>query len=96
MHISASSHTIQRYWATVGAVVRSRRFLLALLASQYVLVQLITAPLYGDAPRNLHWGILTAERPSFLFGDTDPYAFVKGFAPDPPSLAPQGMYRNMV
>jgi hypothetical protein len=57
-------------------------------------VQLLTSPLYGDAPRNLHWGLLTAEQPRFLLGAVDPYERVKGFAPDPASLAPRGLYRN--
>src|SRR5918912_1123298 len=78
----------------LAALLRSPAFLLALLAGQYLVVQLLTSPLYGDAPRNLHWGVLTAEQPRFLLDAVDPYERVKGFAPDPPSLAPRGLYRN--
>lgn len=52
---------------------------LLLLASQYLLVNLFTAPLFGDAPRNLHWGRLVAEQPDFLIGSHDSYHRVNGF-----------------
>jgi hypothetical protein len=78
--------------AKLWQFVSSHRFLIPLLAFQFVLVQIITGPLYGDAPRNLHWGILTSDMPSFLLGSADYLAFNKGFEPDPPSLAPRGLY----
>jgi hypothetical protein len=68
--------------------------LLALLASQFVLVQLVSGPQYGDAPRNLHWGLLTAENPAFLFGTPDLNERIKGFAPEPETLAPRGLFRG--
>jgi hypothetical protein len=74
--------------------VRSHIFLLALLAGQFALTQLITGPQYGDAPRNLHWGVLTAENPAFLLGEPDTYERIKGFPPEPESLAPRGLYRS--
>ncbi len=67
--------------------------MLALLAGQFALVQLLTGPQYGDAPRNMHWGILTVENPAFLLGAPDTYERIKGFPPDPPSLAPLALYR---
>jgi hypothetical protein len=75
-------------------IARHPWFILSLLAGQFVLWSLLTVPLYGDSPRNLHWGLLTAENPGFLTGDVDPYERIKGFAPDPPELAPRGLYRN--
>jgi hypothetical protein len=53
--------------------------LLALLAGQFALVQLATGAQYGDAPRNLHWGILTWEQPAFLAGAPDTYQLIEGF-----------------
>lgn len=81
-------------WVRVLVFLRSPLVILVALAGQYVVVQLLTGPLYGDAPRNLHWGILTAEQPRFLFDMSDPYERIKGFPPDPTSLAPLGLYRN--
>lgn len=78
----------------LATLLCSPALLLALLAGQYLLVQLLTAPIYGDAPRNLHWGLLTAEQPRFLLDAVDPYERIKGFPPDPQSLAPLGLYRN--
>jgi Dolichyl-phosphate-mannose-protein mannosyltransferase len=71
---------------------RSRWLLLALIALQFALVNLATAPLFGDAARNLHWGLITAENPQFLFGAPDTYERIKGFPPDPPSLAEHQLY----
>ncbi len=83
-----------RAWrAQVVAVFRSHTFLLLLLAGQYALVQALTGIQYGDAPRNLHWGILTTENPAFLLGAPDTYERIKGFPPDPPSLAPLALHR---
>ncbi len=67
--------------------------LLCLLASQFIIVQLLTAPLFGDAPRNLHWGILATENPAFLAGAPDMYERIKGFAPDPASLAQRDLWK---
>src|SRR5690242_17398212 len=93
-HPFTQAATAARPGARILALLRSRAFLLALLASQYLIVQLATGPLYGDAPRNLHWGLLTAEQPGFLLGAPDPYERIKGFQPTPESLAPLGLYRN--
>jgi len=93
---SQSQHynaTNQRWWR-LTALLRSHGVLLALLAGQYVIVQLLTGTLYGDAPRNLHWGLLTAEQPRFLLGAPDLYERIKGFRPDPEALAPLGLYRG--
>ena len=68
--------------------------LLALLAGQFIIVQLLTAPLFGDAPRNLHWGILTAENPAFLAGAPDMYERIKGFPPASPGLAERDLWKN--
>ncbi len=68
--------------------------MLWILAAQYALVQLATGAMYGDAPRNLHWGLLTAEQPRFLIGQPDPYQRVLGFAPPAPEFAPRGLYNT--
>jgi hypothetical protein len=67
-----------------------RWFWLILLAGQFSLLQLWTGVQYGDAPRNLHWALLTVENPGFLSGAPDPYDRIDGFVPDPPELAPGG------
>lgn len=78
----------------LSRAVRRPWLLLVLLAGQFVLWSLLTLPLYGDSPRNLHWGLLTAERPDFLTGAVDPYERIKGFQPDPPELSTRQLYRN--
>jgi hypothetical protein len=74
--------------------MRTGTLLLALLAAQYLAWSLLTTPLYGDSPRNLHWGLLTAEQPRFLLGAPDASERIKGFPPEPPELASRGLYRN--
>lgn len=68
--------------------------LLALLAGHFALVQLATGLQYGDAPRNLHWGLLTWERAAFLRGAPDTYERIKGFPPHPPELGPRELWRG--
>ncbi len=68
--------------------------LLALLAGHFVVVQALTGVQFGDAPRNLHWGLLTWEQPGFLRGAVDSYERIKGFPPDPAELGPQGLWAN--
>jgi hypothetical protein len=68
--------------------------LLALLAAQFALVQLITGVQFGDAPRNMHWGLLTFEQPGFLTGVVDTSERIKGFRPDPESLGPFRLWDN--
>lgn len=72
-------------------ILAAAPLLLALLAGHFTLVQLLTGVQYGDATRNLHWGLLTIERPGFLLGEPDTYERIKGFPPSPPELAPQGL-----
>lgn len=80
-----------------AAMVRPRRLpalaplLLVLLAGHFALLQLLTGVQYGDATRNLHWGLLTLEQPGFLLGAPDTYERVKGFMPTPSELAPMGL-----
>lgn len=61
-----------------------------LFALHFPLLQLLSGVQYGDAPRNLHWGLYLNEAPGFLFQTGDRYDHIKGFVPDPPSLAPEG------
>lgn len=68
--------------------------LLALLMLQFALVQLLTGVQFGDAPRNLHWGLLTAENPRFLIDGLDQYERIKGFPPDPTTLGSRGLWAN--
>lgn len=68
--------------------------LLALLAGHFVIVQGLTGVQFGDAPRNLHWGLLTWEQPGFLRGAVDSYERIKGFPPDPAELGPQRLWAN--
>ncbi|NCC32832.1 MAG: hypothetical protein EOM24_12545, partial [Chloroflexia bacterium] len=68
--------------------------LLALLMAHFAVVQLATAVQAGDAPRNLHWGLLTFENPRFLIGDVDSYERIKGFPPDPAELGPNRYWDN--
>ena len=82
-----------RTWQ-IATILRSHTFLVALLALQFALVNLATGPLFGDAARNLHWGLLTAEHPRFLLGDLDTFERIKGFPPDPPALAELQLYEN--
>lgn len=91
---SSASNTILHPWyVRIRAIIGSHAVILALLAGQFALVQLLTGSQYGDAPRNMHWGILIVENPAFLFGAPDTYERIKGFPPDPPSLAPLALYR---
>jgi hypothetical protein len=83
------SHRLHNF----GVLLRSRWVVLALLAGQFALVQLLSGPQYGDAPRNLHWGVLTAENPAFLFGAPDLHERIKGFPPEPETLAPRRLFR---
>jgi hypothetical protein len=71
-------------------ILTSRWFWLLLLSGQFVLLQLWSGVQYGDAPRNLHWALLTVENPKFLLDAPDPYSRIDGFVPDPPELAPRG------
>ena len=68
--------------------------LLAALAGQFALVQLATGVQFGDAPRNLHWGLLVWEQPGFLVGGLDSYERIKGFPPVPDDLAPRRLWAN--
>lgn len=68
--------------------------LLALLAGHFVVVQLLTGAQFLDAPRNMHWGLLTWEQPGFLLALPDTYERIKGFPPDPPQLGPMGLWRH--
>ncbi|GAB4438380.1 MAG: hypothetical protein OHK0015_31940 [Chloroflexi bacterium OHK40] len=68
--------------------------LLTLLAGHFALVQLLTGVQFGDAPRNLHWGLLTWEQPAFLIGATDGYERIKGFPPEPPELGPRRLWER--
>jgi hypothetical protein len=52
---------------------------LALLAGQYVLLQLATGTEYLDAARNMQWGKYTVEQPRFLLGAENVYDRVNGF-----------------
>lgn len=90
-HLVTEAHAVhlqpyQLRWATL--------VLLLLLTSHFVLVQLVTGMQYGDAPRNLHWGLLTWEEPTFLINTPDTFERNKGFVPDPPELAPRGRVGN--
>lgn len=91
---SRASNTLLHSWnVRIRAIIGSHAVILALLAGQFALVQVLTGPQYGDAPRNMHWGLLIVEDPAFLFGAPDTYERIKGFPPDPPSLAPLALYR---
>lgn len=74
---------------------RSHTLLLALLAGQYLIWSVLTLPLVGDSPRNLHWGVLITEQPGFLLDTPDPYPFIKGFPPDPPELSARQLYTGV-
>ncbi len=76
------------------AILRSPLLLLGLLAAQFAIAQLLTGVQFGDAPRNLHWGLLTFEQPGFLTGDTDTSERIKGFPPEPESLGPNRLWNN--
>lgn len=86
---------LPRLRVAVGHALTSGILLLVLVVHLPVMA-LLTRPLYGDAPRNLHWGILTAEAPQFLWDQPDPYERIKGFAPSPENLAPRGLYARVV
>jgi hypothetical protein len=80
---------------TLNAYFRSWQFwVVLLLASQYLLFQLIWPVEYGDAPRNLHWGIYITEQPRFLLEAEDIYDRTYGFPPEDPTLAPMQMARD--
>jgi hypothetical protein len=68
-----------------------RLWVLVPLALQFALLQLLTGVEYWDAPRNLHWGLYVLEQPRFLLNAEDIYDRIKGFPPEPPSLAPAGL-----
>ena len=74
--------------------LRSHSVWLTILAAQFIVWQMILGVQYGDAARNLHWGMVVADNPRFLNGDRDPYEMVTGFVPDPPALAPAGGART--
>ncbi|MFQ3663759.1 MAG: glycosyl transferase [Chloroflexaceae bacterium] len=91
--------SIRRFTHTWSASLAWRRsallpILLALLAGHFILVQLLTGAQFLDAPRNLHWGLLTWEQPAFLLDGLDIYERIKGFPPDPPELGPLGLWKN--
>ncbi|MFV9507907.1 MAG: glycosyl transferase [Oscillochloridaceae bacterium umkhey_bin13] len=67
---------------------------LIVLAGHFLVVQYLTGVQFGDAPRNLHWGILIWDNPAFLVGAPDTYERIKGFAPDPESLSEHGLWAN--
>lgn len=91
-----SVHQSTRAWSTLRARWRGAvlPLLLALLAGHFVVVQLLTGAQFLDAPRNMHWGLLTWEQPGFLLGLPDTYERIKGFPPDPPWLGPMGLWRH--
>lgn len=90
--IESLSERLSMVQPTILKVLLTSRWLwLILLTGQFALVQALTGVQYGDASRNLHWGMLTAENPGFLLGAADPYGRTKGFVPDPPELAPLGL-----
>lgn len=73
---------------------QSHAFILTLFAVQYLVWQLLTMPLPGDSPRNLHWGLLTAEQPGFLLNTPDTYERIKGFPPHSEALSVRRLYAN--
>lgn len=76
------------------AILRSPMLLLGLLAAQFAIAQLLTGVQFGDAPRNMHWGLLTFEQPGYLFGEVDISERIKGFPPTPESLGPNELWRS--
>src|SRR6476659_9097082 len=78
------SKTIKPWWKS------GRYWLLALLAAQYVIFQLVTGVEYLDAQRNMQWGRYVLEQPRFLIGAENSYDRINGFQPAPPTLAPAG------
>jgi hypothetical protein len=79
-------------FARLRALFARPALLLALLAGQFALLQLLSGVQYGDAARNLHWGLLTFEQPAFLIGAPDTAERIKGFPPDPVTLAPRAQW----
>ena len=75
-------------------ILRSPMLLLGLLAAQFAIAQLLTGVQFGDAPRNMHWGLLSFERPAYLIGEADTSERIKGFPPNPESLGPNGLWRG--
>lgn len=90
VHQATDARRTSRAWWRGAALP----VLLALLAGHFLVVQLLTGVQFGDASRNMHWGLLTWEQPAFLRGAPDPYERIKGFPPDPPELAPLGLWAN--
>ncbi|NJN16178.1 MAG: glycosyl transferase [Oscillochloris sp.] len=76
------------------ALVSRPIILVMVLAGQFSIVQILMGAQFGDAPRNMHWGILTFEQPNFLLDGLDTYERIKGFPPDPASLGPRGEWNN--
>jgi hypothetical protein len=94
MRITSNSSALAQEGVTARAATwrwRGQLMLLAVLASQYLLMQLWTGAQYWDSPRNLHWGVYVAEQPGFLLNQPDRYNWVNGFVPDPATLAPAGL-----
>lgn len=88
------THANDTPYARLRIILRSPKLWLALLSAQFALVQLLTGVQFGDAPRNMHWGILTFEQPSFLLGATDTFERIKGFPPTPETLGPLRLWNN--
>jgi hypothetical protein len=92
-HVRAEIAPQRTLTAHLARLLRSHALWLSILAAQFIVWQLLLGVQYGDAARNLHWGIMVAENPRFLIGDQDSYDMVTGFIPDPPALAPAGAPR---
>src|SRR5262245_34707015 len=93
-HVRAEIAPQRTLTAHLARLLRSHALWLTILAAQFIVWQLLLGVQYGDAGRNLHWGMVVAENPRFLIGDQDPYEMVTGFIPDPPTLAPAGGPRS--
>ena len=88
------THRAPIKFSGLPAILRSPMLLLGLLAAQFALAQLLTGVQFGDATRNMHWGLLTFENPAFLLGDVDRAERINGFPPDPASLGPNERWGN--
>ena len=75
---------------TLRRIPTAHLLIVAILSLQYAVFQLATGVQYWDAPRNLHWGIYTAEQPRFLLDAEDQYDRINGYPPDPATLNPSG------
>src|SRR5262245_66312542 len=93
-HAQAESAPRTMYSFHLLRFLRSHGVWLTILAAQFIVWQMLLGVQYGDAARNLHWGMVVADNPRFLNGDRDPYEMVTGFIPDPPALAPAGGART--